>query len=159
MPRTLPETILRSINAETTDEVYLTLLTIEDDTLSTPLRFVSGSDTAVTSDGATYDPAPFVAALPEDGTDRLPEVVIAFPAVDDMPMESIGGIVEPVRFRLACVAASDPDTVLMGPFDMLLKDAADKGDRTEFRVGYEDPLNVSLVRDVYSPTIAPGLHK
>ncbi len=159
MPRTLPEAILRSINAEITDEVYLTLLTIEDPSLSEPLRFVSGTDEDVVVGADTYKPAPFAATMPEDGTDRLPEVVIVFPAVDDMPMEALGSIIEPVRARMSWVAHSDPATVLTGPFDMLLKDATDKGDRTELRVGYEDPLNVSLVRDIYSPTIAPGLHK
>lgn len=159
MPRTMSEAALAALNAETTDEVFLVLAVIDHADLSEPLRFVSGADAEVTSGGATYTPAPFSVSFPADGTDRLPRVTLTVPAVDDMVMETLGSVVDPPSCSLSMALASDPDTVEFGPFDMLIQEARDEITRTLIVLGYEDILNRPLIDYVYSPTIAPGLHR
>lgn len=159
MPRSISEAALAAINAETTDEVFLVFAVIDHSTLSDPLRFVSGSDVAVTSDSVEYTPAPFGVAFPADGTDRLPRVTLTVPAVDSMVMEALTSIIDPPSCSLSMVLASDPDTVEFGPFDMLIQQARDELTRTVIELGYEDILNRPLIDYGYTPTIAPALHK
>lgn len=107
----LTSTFVEAVNAQETGEVFLVLLTIDEDGLSSPIRVTSDSVTT-TSNGDDYVPFPFEIELPED-TDEMSSTLarLRIDAVDRRVIEAIRSISGVPTVEIKIVLASDPDTV------------------------------------------------
>mgnify|MGYP000560181802 CR=1 FL=1 len=122
MPRQLSLAAREALYAEATDAVFLLLLTIDEASLSEPLRVVL--DTAeVTSRGNLFVPLMFEIDLPEERGDSVSSVRIRVDNVDRRIVEAVRLAIGRPQVLLEVVLADDPDTVEAGPFQFSLESA------------------------------------
>ena len=113
MARTLPTTIVEAMNAASTDEAFLVLLTLSHSTFSTQ-RVVNNTQDIV-SNGETFSRFPFAMVAPPDTDEFQPRIqVTALDVVGELvtDMRSISGSRERASCTITVIAASDPDTAL-----------------------------------------------
>ncbi len=108
--RTLSDDAVASQNAEQTDKVWITLVTIEHDDLDAPIR-VCDNNEAVISNGETFLPYAFELDLAGEDGDRQTVARIKIDNTEKEIVEAIRAITTPPDVTLQIVLDSDPDTV------------------------------------------------
>jgi hypothetical protein len=103
MPRSLSPAALASANAQSTDEVWLVLLTIEHNEIDAPIRVVNNTEDIV-SRGQTYIGFPFDFELPGEDADAPTKARRRI-------VEAVRTISSPPLVTLEVILASAPDTV------------------------------------------------
>lgn len=117
--RILSPTAREAINAPETDEVFLVLLTIEEDSLPEPIRVVHNHEDIV-SNGETYLAFFFGLELPEERGETMSGSRIVIDNVDRQIVDAVRRAVGRPQLTLEVVLASDPHTVEAGPFVFVL---------------------------------------
>jgi hypothetical protein len=110
MPRSLSPAALASANAQSTDEVWLVLLTIEHNEIDSPIRVVNNTEDIV-SRGQTYIGFPFDFELPGEDADAPTKARLRIDNVDRRIVEAVRTISSPPLVTLEVILASAPDTV------------------------------------------------
>lgn len=108
--RSLSPAALESAFSENTAEVWLLLLTVDHDTLATPLRFVNNMESVV-SRGSLYIAFPFEIELPGEDPENAGESQIRIDNIDRGIVTTIRGLTSPPQVTLEIILASQPDTV------------------------------------------------
>jgi len=111
-----------AIYAPETDEAFLLLLTIEEASLSEPIRVCHNTEN-VTSRGDVYAAVEFGIELPAERGDMIETVRIVLDNVDRQIVQAIRQAVGRPHVTLEVVVGSDPDTVEAGPFKFDLESA------------------------------------
>lgn len=145
-----------SAYAQSTDEVWLVLVTIEHDDLSAPIRVVNNTED-VTSGGDTYTAFPFDITLPDAREDAPPRARLAIDNVSREIAQAIRSISSAATVTLEVIRAADPDTIeISWPFFKLTNvkwDVAQvSGDLT-----LEDFTSEPFPAGIFSPAGFPGL--
>lgn len=118
--RNLSTNAKKAIFSSQTSEVFLTLLEIDHDTLTTPFRFVANNENIV-SNGNTYYRSAFEYELPEDSSGTVAGMSITICNVDRQIIETIRTVTGTPTIAVSIVLASDPDTIEYGPLSFYLE--------------------------------------
>lgn len=107
--------------AQETDEVFVTLITLESDELSQPVHICDDPTTKLTSvgediygivsNGDTYIFMPFTIQLPRDDKSGVVSAQLSIQNIDRTIVKIARTVTRPVRVTIKCILASDPDTV------------------------------------------------
>lgn len=108
--RSVSANAVRSINASETGEVWLYLLTIEQASLTEPIRITSDAVDTV-SRGESYVSFPFELVLPTADEGRPARARLVIDNVDRRITEAIRLIDSPATVRIESVLGRDPDHV------------------------------------------------
>lgn len=156
MSRPLSTTALQSIARRETDEVWLMLVKIDEETLPSPYYFVNNTE-QITSNGQVYLPFPFTMDMPEDTSDRMPEVTLTIDAVDQQIVDTIRRAVGIPTVEMSVIIASEPDTVIVGPMSFSLTNATYDENHISGTLAYENYLNEPWPSGIMSPNGFAGL--
>lgn len=153
MSRALSSAARASLYEQASDEVWLELVTIDHEDLSSPIRLVGNSEDVV-SNGETFTACAFPPIpLPSDGQD----VTFIVDGVSQTILAAVRSIVTPITITLEVVLASDPDTVEAGPFQFQSRKFVFKAGTIEFSLAYEPLLQEPFPAFTYTPIDYPGL--
>lgn len=153
MSRALSGSARAALYEQTSDEVWLELITIDHDDLASPIRLVGNSED-VTSRGNVFTACGFPPVpLPDDGQD----VTFIVENVSQTILTAVRSIVTPIDITLEVVLASDPDTVEAGPFAFQSRKFVFSARTIEFSLAYEPLLQEPFPAFTYTPIDYPGL--
>lgn len=156
MSRNVSATARAAINAQSTGEAFLLLLTIDHDSLAAPIR-VSSDGVDTVSRGDTYVHFPFEIVLPDDRDDQVVRVSLRIDNVDRQVVTALRTITGGPTVGLEVVLGSDPDTVEAGPFSFTMRNAVYDVASVTAELVYEDILNEPIPGDAFTPGNFPGL--
>jgi hypothetical protein len=108
--RTLSSAFLEAIFAQSTDEVFVLLVTISHPELTTPIRLAANSEDIV-SNGWTYFGVPIEVDLPADEEDAPPSAKLRIDAVDQDIIRAARSIRTRPNVELQVILADNPDVV------------------------------------------------
>jgi len=149
--------ILEQLLATTTDEVFLLILEITHEDLSTPLRFVRNTE-SITHDGDVYTAFPFELKLPRESQDRLPKAQLSLDIVNSPEIRQwVRSTMVSAIAEIKIVAASDPDTVIAGPWRYALKRRTMDASVLQCDLTLDDEIGRKFPEGTLSPFVAPGL--
>lgn len=155
MPRTLSNAALASINAQSTSEVWLVLLTLSHATLPTPIRLVNNNEDVV-SRGNTFIAFPFEIELPGEDPDQPPKAMLRIDNVDRRIVQTIRSITAPPTITLEVILASAPNTVEVSFTNMTLRnaqyDVSTVSGELTFDSIYTEPVTLTM-----TPNRFPGM--
>ena len=141
-----------------TEEVFLWALVLTHDDLAAPLRFVNDMEDHVI-EGETYTGFPFELTLADDTDDELPRARLSIQNVDREIVENIRTLSGPIGVRVSLVLASDPATMLAGPYDFNLTHVRWDALVVEGMLDYEPVLHMSYPGYDHTPTSSPGIFR
>src|SRR5687767_14351631 len=153
----LSVTARRAMFARESTEVFVGLLRITHPTLSQPLRFANSRED-FPSRGNIYDGTSFDARLPPqvDGAEPIVEIVVQ--NVDRLVDAALAVLVSEPIFVYEMVLASEPDTVVVGPYRLPLRSSETRMGTLTLTLGGSDPmLSRAFPRIRYSQADFPGL--
>lgn len=155
--RTLSTAAVNAMMDQETDEVFLCLLTIEHETLPTPLRYVDDKINLVSRDN-TYLGFPFAITLPDDDPERQPEARIEIDNTDRQIVETVRSLTSPPTISVEVVLAAQPDTIEIAFLNMKLNATEWDASVVQGTLAYEDVLNEPYPGKSFSPSTTPGLY-
>jgi len=155
MARNLSAPATASINAEATDEVWLTLLTIESPELTPPLRLVN-NNASVTSRGNVYLAFPFDVDFPGQDEQSPGEARITIDNIDRSIVNLVRSIIAPPSVTMEVVLASSLDVVEAAFLNMTLRNVSYNSKTVTGYLRFED-IVVEPVTYAMTPERFPGL--
>lgn len=156
MARPLSATARAAVYAPETDEVFLLLLTFEEDSLDEPIRVVHNTEDIV-SRGETFLAFVFSLELPVESGDAPRPVRIILDAVDQSIIRAIRLAVGQPKVTLEVVLASDPDTIEAGPFLFRLESASYTAVSVVGEISFENVEQVRSNNHKFTPYLFPDL--
>ena len=157
--RTLSTTAIRAMLAERTGEVALTLLRIfpfGDTDPANAYRLVNNSED-VTSDSLLYTAFGFDLTLPEENGESLPSVNLVIDNVGQELASPMLANTDPLTVELEIVLASEPNTVLAGPWQFTAANTTVSALTIALELRYEDVLNEAFPCVRMTPQNFPSL--
>lgn len=156
MSRTLSSGAVRALTAHETEEVFLTLLTIQHIDLDSPIRIVANNQDIV-SRGDSYLALGFEITLPQDDGETIPQVQLSIDNVDREITETIRSLTSSPSITLEVIMASSPDAVELVIYDMMLDSVTYDDTTITGSLVVEDILNQSFPSSVIDPQQYKGL--
>ena len=154
MPRVFTTAGTASINAQSTDEVWLTLLTIDSDELAAPLRFVNNNE-SLSSRGNVYMAFPFDIEFPGQDEENPGEARLVIDNIDGSIVNFIRNIVTPPAVTIEVVLASTPNSVEAAFANMTLRNVSYDAKTVSGLLKFED-IVVEPVTYAMTPERFPG---
>lgn len=146
----------RAAFAQNTGEAPIILLQIDHPTLATPIRVCHNTE-AITHDGDSYLPFPFLIDLPADRDDELPRVTLTIDNVDRSIIPAFRAITSPPTVTMKVVLATSPDDVEAGPFEFSMREINYSAGSIQGFLSYEAILDEPFPGDSFTPSIFRGL--
>lgn len=156
MSRSLSSSARAAFFSPEMDDVVLLLLTIDEESLSEPIRVVHNTEDIV-SRGDAYVAFQFAVELPAETGDAPRPVRIQIDAIDQSVVKAIREAVGQPRVTMEIVLASDPDTVEAGPFDFRLESATYSAVTITGEVNFESVEKTRSLNHKFSPFLFPDL--
>ncbi len=145
-----------SLFAPATGEVWLHLLTIDHDDLTSPIRLVDNNE-AVVSRGDTYLPFAFRPQIPAEVDGQLPKVELQIDAVDQTIIAQLEELQTPPTITLEVIMAGTPDTVERGPWYFTIRSINYNALTIRSELTYEALTAEPFPYRRFSPLEFPGL--
>lgn len=146
------------VQADTSDDPLLILLTITHDDLAEPLRFVR-NHVDIVSRGATFTAFPFEFAAPGEAEQGPANARIVIDNIDRRIVETIRALTTPPSVLVEIVLGSDPDEVEedFPPFEIRTA----SGDRFQIAADLTDidDDGEAAIRWGFNPSTAPALFR
>lgn len=143
-----------SINAQFTDEVWLTLLTINAPELDAPLRFVNNNE-SLESRGEVYLAFPFDIEFPGQDEENPGEARLVIDNIDRSIVNFVRSISTPPSITIEVVLASSPDTVEAAFANMTLRNVSYDAKTVSGLLKFED-IVVEPATYAMTPERFPG---
>lgn len=156
MSYSLSTTGKASIFSPATGEVWLHLLTIDHDDLTSPIRLVDNNE-AVVSRGETYLPFAFRPQIPAEVDGQLPKVELQIDAVDQTIIAQLEELQTPPTITLEVIMAGTPDTVERGPWYFTIRSINYNALTIRSELTYEALTAEPFPYRRFSPLEFPGL--
>jgi|TARA_R110000851_G_scaffold91621_1_gene199972 hypothetical protein len=156
MSNSLSPEMLSEIYYQDSGDPFLTLLTINHESFTTPMRLVNNIDD-VTSGGEVFTGFPFTLALPVDDGESQRTVTITFDNVSLELMTSLRSITTPLTFGIQMILASMPNEIQVSLFDLKLDTISYNAQTVRANLTLDSFLNSSMNSETYGPTNFPGL--
>lgn len=145
------------MNAPETDEVFLILLTIEEASLSEPIRVVN--DTVnITSRGNVYAAMAFSAEPPGESDGAARSARITLDNVDRQIVQAVREATGVPKVTMEVILASDPDTVEAGPFVFELESAEYDATTVTGELSFDDVSSLRWPAYSTTPHLFPDLY-
>lgn len=156
MSRELSPTAIAALFSQQTSEVFLLTLTVSHDDLPATVRLVNNT-VDVTSGGELYLAFPFDLVLPNEDNERISRSTLRIANVDRSIIGELRALNSPASAVIRVILASEPDTIVAGPFDFLIRQVAYERLHITCDLAYEDILNNPLPKDTFNPSEWRGL--
>ena len=156
MSRPVSNKLRKAVYASACDEAFIILLTINEDSLSAPIR-VCSDNAEVVSQGETYLNFPFSVALPDDQDDAITSSRLIIDNTDQRIMAAIRSITSPPTIDMSVVLSSDPDEIEIGPISFTLRKVDYSLETIEGDIKGPDVLNESFPSQSFTPSLYPSL--
>jgi hypothetical protein len=168
MSRTVSQAARRAMYDQSTDEVFVILLEISNESdPSAPIRTALDSqdlDSKVTVDGSdtfatavTFAGGFFGIELPEESGETSSTVRLSIDNVDRKIVVAIRNATEPPDVRMWVVLKSTPDVVEAGPFYFVLESAEYDAQSVIGELTFEDITDRKFPKHEFTPYLVPGL--
>jgi hypothetical protein len=149
---------LRAIFSERTTEVFITLVKIESEEIGfTTIRWAKDHPTQITSNGETYEGCCFEVSMISDQDENLPESSLRIQNVDRVIVNTVRTLTRPPNISVSVILASEPDTILRGPFTMKLRNVSWNALVVMGSLKIEDILNEPIPGESMTPELCPGI--
>lgn len=155
MARNLSTAATTSANAQFTDEVWLTLLTVESPELDAPLRFVN-NNVSITSRGNVYLAFPFDVDFPGQDEESPGEARLTIDNIDRMIVNFVRTISAPPNVTIEVVLASSLDVVEASFSNMTLRNVSYDAKAVTGLLRFED-IVIEPVTYAMTPERFPGM--
>ncbi|GAB5390197.1 MAG: hypothetical protein Alpg2KO_31650 [Alphaproteobacteria bacterium] len=156
MSRTLSATARAAIDQVESGEVFLMLLELDGDDLSSPIRVVRDHRPLV-SGGVSYEAYPFDLTLPPVGEEEEPSVELQIDNVDQIILASLRAATSEITASLSVVLASTPEVIEDGPYSFTLKNIRYDNTTIRARLAFEGTLGRAWPADRYTPADYPAI--
>lgn len=153
--RDLSPVAVGAMNDDTSDEVWLILLTLTHPSLSAPLRLVNNMED-ITSRGDVYTALSFEVRLPDQDPDTATVAQLRIDNVDQRIVAAVRALQSPPKVDLEVILASDPDEIEIAFTDMTLRnvtyDQAYVTGELSFEAIFVEPVSLLM-----TPARFPGM--
>lgn len=156
MSNTLSNQLLAQIYAQESGDPFLTLLTLEHDSLATPIRLVNNI-VDIESRGDTYSAFAFKTRLPADDGESKREVILELDNASLELIDELRSVDSPVSVKIELILASIPDTVQMSLENLEMSGISYSTKTIKATLRLDDFLNTALTSETYDPKTFPGL--
>jgi hypothetical protein len=153
--RNLSFKAIQSLQETATAEVWLMLLTISHPSLSTPIYLVNNT-VDIVSRGTTYIGLPFDIDLPNEDQDAPGAATLSVDNVSRVIVDAVRAMDVPATITLEVILASDPDTVEIAFYDMVLRNVTYDATTIKGSLQWEDIL-VEPIALQMTPARFPGM--
>jgi hypothetical protein len=143
MARNISTSSREEILASQSDKVFLLMLKISSDELTTPLYFVQNNEDIV-SNGNTYKAIEFSANIPTEDNGKVQDSSISISGITRQVTEAIRSIVNAPDVEMFLVRADIPDIVEGGPWYFKLRSISYDVNTITGSLRYETALNRNL---------------
>ena len=144
----------QAIFANETDEIFLELLRIG----TNPIIHLVNNFEDVTSNGDTYTAYPFKTTPPHQKDGEMPTITLTIDAVDQTLVAAIRlAPIGTVEIQHEMILASDPDTVIVGPWIYELKTVRGNRQTIELVMQYEPIAYLPWPQGRFTPTDFPSM--
>ena len=155
--RQLSINALRSVMAQETEEVWLTLLKIDHADMAEPAYLVDNTEN-ITSNGNVHLAFPFKATWPSDESTREPVASLTVSNVDQSLIANVRSIESPPAIEMSAIIASEPDTLQYGPVLMEAKSVSYDQQAITFQLGFDALSGEPLGWVKLSPEFFSGMY-
>jgi len=145
-----------AVYGQQTDEVFIVLITLDHDELSSPLR-VTSDGVATTSGGNTYYPYPFEISVPSDTEKTLTQGTLTIDNVARDIVEAIRSVPSSPTITIKIVLASDPNAVEVQFPDYEFKNISYDAYTVTGDLSVETFLQEPFPGEAFTPGYFPGL--
>ena len=168
MSRAVSSTARQAMYGQTTEEVFVILLEISNESdPSQPIRVALDSEDLssklTVSDVDTHAVAVSFASgffgieLPEEAGENISSVSLTIDNVDRVIVEAIREASEPPEVKMWVVLRSTPDVVEAGPYYFVLENASYDAMTVTGELAFEDVTNRRYPKHEFTPHLVPGL--
>lgn len=168
MSRTVSQAARRAMYDQSTDEVFVILLEISNESdPADPIRTALDSeniDSKLTVDSidthavaVTFAGGYFGIELPEEAGETISTVRLSIDNVDRKIVEAIRNASEPPDVRMWVVLKSTPHVVEAGPWYFVLESAEYDAQSVIGELTFEDITNRKFPKHEFTPYLVPGL--
>lgn len=156
MPRTVSAVARQALQAPSTGEAFIPLVTITHAPTNDVFRVCANTERVV-SRGQVFEPYAFTITLPVESGEEIGAVNFALDNTTLLLVDMLRRITEPAQFLLEIVLASRPDYVEYTIADLLLREVRWDASTINGRLMLDDVLNQRFPKDVYDPHQFAGL--
>lgn len=156
--RQVSPNMVEAITAPETSEVFLYLLEITHEDLTTPLRVVNNYENIV-SNGNTYLGTSFSFTPPTMNNGTMTPAKLTIDNTDRRITEIIRSITSAAIVNASVIMVSDPDTIEFGPLELTLKDVQYNVDTVVGTLYKEMYLDEGVSNIVMDNQLFPGLNE
>lgn len=156
MARTLSNSAMQAAMAQSTDEVWVTLLDIEHPDFPATIRVCDNTENIV-SGGNTYIAFPFRFAAPSDEEEREPKATLSISNVDQSIIDDIRSILSPPIITAYAVLASSPNSIEYGPLKLKADSVNYDAQNITLQLGFDAFADEPTGWIKYSPEYFPGM--
>jgi hypothetical protein len=156
MARPLSSTALAAINAQSTGEAIIILLTLYHPDLEQPIT-VCNDAVDIVSNGITYQHFPFDITLADEKPDTPPQARLTISNVDREVIRAVRSVRGRLSVDVAAVLASQPDTIEAGVYTFVLVNIDADVSTVTGTLVYEDLFSEPCPGDDITPTTFPGV--
>lgn len=161
MTRAISATGLRELFVQESGHVLLAAVTFDHDDLDDPVRLVNDMR-PLQHNGSTYTGLPFEVTLPPDSEDEIPTLQMKLDNVDRLLVTLLRSVEGPPSVGVEIVRVDPQGTVTseLGPLPFSLLDSQFGATSVTLKIGYlTDVLNEPATREIFNPSLAPGLFR
>tara|TARA_A100000171_G_scaffold28305_3_gene26442 strand:+ start:2717 stop:3202 length:486 start_codon:yes stop_codon:yes gene_type:complete len=161
MTRAISASGLRELFAQESGHVLLAAVTFDHADLDDPVRLVNDMQ-SLQHNGTTYLGLPFELTLPPDSEDEIPTLQMKLDNVDRSLVTLLRSVEGPpaVDVEIVRVDPQGATTSELGPLPFSLLDSRFGATSVTLKIGYlTDVLNEPATREIFNPSVAPGLFR
>ena len=158
MARSLPTSVVEALNSQTTDNVFLVLMSISHSSFDTV--YIVNNTEAITSNGVEYVAFPFSVVLPPDTEEFQPKLRVTAINVTRLfidEVRSLAGANLRAKATVTVIEASDPDTVLAQWSNFEVVNASYNAQEMTFDLIIETFLTEPFPSGSFTPSDFPGI--
>lgn len=154
---TLSNNAIGQLFAQSSDDPFLTLFTLDHPDWASPIYFVNNTESIV-SNGNTFESFPVNITLPTDDGEAVKSSKITFDNVSRELVEQIRSTTDnSISVKLEMVLASAPDNVEIEIGEMKIVTIQYTAMKISATLTMDDFLNTEITGEKYTPSVYPGL--
>lgn len=156
MSRSVSNITKEALYSQETGEAFIVLLTIDHDTLETPIRVSSDAINTI-SRGLDFISFPFELTLPDDQENAAPRAHLKIDNIDRVIVKTLRDITSPANVLIEMVRASEADIVEAKFINFNLVNVTYNEKVVEGDLTIEDFTSEPYPANSFSPSLFPAL--
>ena len=156
MSNSISAELMAQLMAESSNDPFLTLLTLTHESFSEDILLVNNS-VAITSQSRVFQPFPVKIKLPNDDDETRKEFTIQFDNVSLELIDEIRSVTTPINCKLEMVLASIPNDIQMTQENLTIQSITYNSRFITAKLVLDNFLSTEISSEKYRPTNFPGL--